>query len=155
MDQHEEYHKSPEWFNLWLIYCKKYQPNNPDAKLEPFEITEPSKYKPSPENCIPMTPRVSEWDLTWDERDNAAKKSVEDKGQLISEWLLDVFIWTKIFSYFRPTSLKYLGQKKAFFFLNDLFLYLAIHTALCFILLELIKMAWKFLQNHMFKVKMV
>ena len=82
MDQHEEYHKSPEWFNLWLIYCKKYQPNNPDAKLEPFEITEPSKYKPSPENCIPMTPRVSECDLTWDERDNVAQKPVEDKEKL-------------------------------------------------------------------------
>ena len=90
MDKHEEYHKSPEWFNLWLIYCKKYQPNNPDAKLEPFEITEPSKYKPSPENCIPMTPRVSEWDLTWDERDNAAQKSVEDKGQIKSEWIYEV-----------------------------------------------------------------
>ena len=116
MDQHEEYHKSPEWFNLWLIYCKKYQPNNPDAKLEPFEITEPSKYKPSPENCIPMTPRVSEWDLTWDERDNAAKKPVEDKGQLISEWLLDFFIWTKnrtkIFRYFCPPSLKLVQSKK-------------------------------------------
>ena len=47
------YHNSTEWYNLWLIYCKKYQPNNPDSKLEPFEITEPSKYKPSPENCIP------------------------------------------------------------------------------------------------------
>ena len=82
MDQHEEYHKSPEWFNLWLIYCKKYQPNNPDSKLEPFEITEPCKFKPSPENCIPMTPRVSEWDLTWDEQDNAAQKPVEDKEKL-------------------------------------------------------------------------
>ena len=82
MDQHEEYHKSPEWFNLWLIYCKKYQPNNPDANLEPFEITEPSKYKPSPENCIPMTPRVSQWDLTWNERDDAAQKPIEEKERL-------------------------------------------------------------------------
>ena len=34
----------------------------------------------------------------------------DSKGQLISEWLLDVFVWTKkrtkIFLYFCPTSLK-------------------------------------------------
>ena len=42
--------------------------------------------------------------------------SIVHKGQLISEWLLDVFIWTKkrtkIFLYFCPTSLKYIGQIK-------------------------------------------
>jgi hypothetical protein len=74
------YHNSPEWYNLWLIYCKKYQPNNPDSYLEPTELTEPSenyKYKPSAENCVPKTPRVSEWDLTWDEWDATAQKPIE------------------------------------------------------------------------------
>jgi hypothetical protein len=85
LDQHEEYHKSPEWFNLWLIYCKKYQPNNPDAKLEPLNITEPSeyyKYKPSAENSIPKAPRASQWDLSWEEWDDAAQKPCEDKESL-------------------------------------------------------------------------
>ena len=29
-----------------------------------------------------MTPRVSQWDLTWNEKDNAAQKPVEDKEKL-------------------------------------------------------------------------
>ena len=79
------YHNSPEWYNLWLIYCKKYQPNNPDSYLEPTELTEPSenyKYKPSAENCVPKTPRVSEWDLTWDEWDATAQKPIEKEDIL-------------------------------------------------------------------------
>ena len=39
-----------------------------------------------------------------------ARRAISIKVQLISEWLLDVFIWTqkrmKIFLYFCPTSLK-------------------------------------------------
>ena len=43
-------------------------------------------------------------------------------------------------------------SQKTFFFLNDFFIY---PLTLCFILLELFKMAWKFLQNHIFKVGLI
>ena len=53
---------------------------------------------------------------TYIEEESTGKKCIQNddawvvKGQLISEWLLDVFIWnkkrTKIFLYFCPTSLK-------------------------------------------------
>ena len=71
-EQHVMYHKSAEFINLWLMCVKRYQPSNPDAKYEPIEIIKPSeyyKYRPTARNSVPKTPRVSDWDLSWEEWD--------------------------------------------------------------------------------------
>ena len=78
LNQHMMYHQSEEFFNLWLIFVKRYQQTNPDSWLEPVEITKPSEYykfKPNAKNCVPKTPRVTDWDLTWEEWDATGKYS--------------------------------------------------------------------------------
>ena len=80
------YHQSPEFINLWLIYCKKYQPNSPEAKLEPIEIYEPSqyyKYKPNSENCLPKTQRPTNWDLTWEEWNATAEPPIKVRLKIV------------------------------------------------------------------------
>ena len=78
LNQHMMYHQSEEFFNLWLIFVKRYQQSNPDSWLEPVEITKPSayyKFKPNAKNCVPKTPRVTDWDLAWEEWDATGKYS--------------------------------------------------------------------------------